>query len=146
MALATANDFELRHGPLSGEELEQVEALLDDASGLIELELTGSQAEWLTEDSKEAVPAAVKAVCIQITYRAWSNPDGIAREELGEAARTYRGTDLADVLWLTKNEAKLIRRAAGKSLVTSIPVETPYSGDPYEPSPLDFLPFEEEGS
>lgn len=145
MALADRSDFEVRHGPLASDEEERVDALLEDAEALAELELGVFPEGWVGEDPK--VPAAVKAVCIQVAYRAWENPDAVAREQLGEVARTYRGTDQADALWLTKNEAKLIRKAAGKSSLTSIPVETPYSGDPdNELSPLDFWPLDGEGS
>jgi hypothetical protein len=143
MAFATTIDFEVRHGPLTGDEEGRVEALLEDAEGLIHVELSGSGAKWLEEGSEEGVPAAVKAVCLQVAYRAWSNSDGVAREELGAAARTYRGTDQADVLWLTKAEARMLRKAASVSAVTSIQVETSYSGDPEERSPLDFWPLSE---
>lgn len=141
--LANITDFEARHGELSGDDKAIVEALLTDAASLIETELSGSEAVWLTEDSDD-VPAAVKAVCVQIAYRAWANPDSVAREELGQVAQTFRGTDQADALWLTKNEAKMVRRAAGFSSVRSVQVETPYSGDPLsEVSPLDFWPLDE---
>lgn len=141
--LATIEDFETRHGVLDDEDEATVEALLADASGLIENELSASEVAWLAEDSEESPPAIVKAVCIQVAYRAWANPDGIAREELGEVAHTYRGTDQADVLWLTKSEAKMVRRSAGASSVRSVPVETPYSAPDSEVSPLDFWPLDE---
>jgi hypothetical protein len=147
MALATKADFEVRHGPLLDGEEARVEALLEDATALIEAELSGVEVSWLGETSAEDPPAAVKAVCIQVAYRVWSNPDSVAREELGEVARTYRGTDQADALWLTVNEARLVRKVAGSgSTFQSITVETPYSGDPDEPHPMDFWPLEEEGS
>lgn len=148
MALATKDDFEVRHGPLLESEEDRVEALLEDATALIEAELAGAAVDWLGEEPDADPPAAVKAVCIQVAYRVWSNPDSVAREELGEVARTYRGTDQADALWLTHNEARLVRKAAGaSSTLQSIPVESPYSGDPdNEVSPLDFWPLETEGS
>ncbi len=141
--LATTEDFEVRHGPLVGDEADKVEALLEDATALIGLELAGSDVAWLKDEPEEEVPAGVKAVCIQVAYRVFSNPDSVAREELGAVARTYRGTDQSDALWLTQNEARLIRRAAGTSSITSIPVETPYSGDPDEVHPMDFWPLDE---
>lgn len=143
MELATTKDFEVRHAPLAEDEVQRVQALLEDASGMIGTELSGSEAKWLEEGSDEDAPATVKAVCIQVAYRAWNNPDGVAREELGAVARTYRGTDQADVLWLTKNEARMLRKAASVSAVTSIQVETSYSGDPEERSALDFWPLNE---
>ena len=139
--LASIDDFEVRHGPVLDGEQDQVKALLTDASGLIETEVPDLPEEW-SDESK--VPAIVTAVCVQVAYRAWNNPDGIASEMLGEASRTYRGGDQPDALWLTQNEKKLIKKAAGQGQVTSIPVETPYSGDPdANLSPLDFWPIEE---
>jgi hypothetical protein len=144
MALATKEDFAARHGALASGEEALVTALLEDASALIALEVP--PAAWLAEDFEGDVPAGAKAICIQVAYRAWENPDGIAREQLGAMARTYRGTDQADALWLTKSEARLLRKAAGISSVQSVPVETPYSGDPVEGHPMDFFPLETEGS
>jgi len=146
MALATLEEFEARHGVLGDEEFATVEALLDDASAFISGELSSSEAAWLEEGSDEPVPGVVKAVCIQVAYRAWSNPDSVAREELGARAVTYRGTDQSDALWLTKNEVRLVKKAASVSSIKSIQVETPFSGDPEETSPLDFWPIESEGS
>lgn len=140
--LAEIKDFELRHGPVADSEQPQVTALLGDASALVEAEIGELPDDWTGNDAD--VPAIVKAVCVQVAYRAWSNPDGIAREELGEVSRAYRGGGDADALWLTENEKRLIRRAAGKPRITSIPLETSYAGDPRgDLSPLDFLPLEE---
>jgi hypothetical protein len=144
MALATTGEFESRHGHLEGDDKGVVGALLDDASALILGELAGTEAGWLEEDSEEKPPPLVKAVCIQVAYRAWQNPDSVAREELGEAARTYRGGREAEVLYLTKSELRMLRKAAGASSIQSIPVETPYSGDPIEGHPMDFFPIESE--
>lgn len=141
--LATVEDFEKRHGPLTEEEQPQVTTLLEDASALILAELGETPEGWNGESAE--IPAIAKAVCVQVAYRAFTNPDGIASEMLGEASRTYRGGNDADALWLTENERKLIRRAAGKARVTSIPVESPYPEDPgNEVSPLDFWPINEE--
>ncbi len=140
--LAIIEDFELRHGPLVEPEEQQVTTLLEDASALVEAELGELPEGWVGKDAE--VPAIAKAVCVQVAYRAWTNPDGIAREELGEVARTYRGTNQADALWLTENEKRLIRRAAEQPRITSVPLETPYSGDPGNGlSPLDFWPLDE---
>jgi hypothetical protein len=141
--LASIKDFEARHGVLDDEEETQVEALLGDAAGLIENELSGSEVVWLGDAPEGDPPAVVKAVCVQVAYRAWTNPDGIAREELGEVGQTYRGTNQADALWLTKSEAKTVRRAAGVSSVRSVQVETPYSVPESDINPLDFWPLEE---
>jgi hypothetical protein len=140
-SVATIEDFENRHGQLAESEVPQVTTLLADASALILNELAEQPEGWFGEE--RVVPAVAVAVCVQIAYRAWTNPDGIASEMLGEASRTYRGDNQADALWITENEKKLIRRAAGKARVTSIAVETPYGEDPgSEISPLDFWPID----
>lgn len=134
--LATVAQWEERHGPAD----ERVEPLLKDATALILEELSGSEAEWVS-DKEVAPPAIAVAICIQVAYRAWMNPDAVASERLGAASRTYKGG--ADVLWLTKNEARMLRRAAGTSGITSIEVTSPYPEDPDfgEPSELDFWPL-----
>lgn len=135
MTLATVEDFEARHGLLGEEDTERVEALLEDASAFIRGEAGGGNADWASDDAE--VPPIIRAVCIQVAYRAWVNPDSIAREQLGEMSRTYRGNDQSDAMWLTANERRMIRKAANGSTVRSVPVETPYSG-PVSDGPPDF--------
>lgn len=134
--LADVEDFEARHGPAD----DKVEALLEDATALILEEVNGSEAEWVTDDVAE-VPPLVVATCIQIAYRTWMNPDGLADERLGAASRTYRGSEAPDVLYLTQKEARRLRKAAKTSGLSSIPLETPYSGTEAEVSNLDFWPL-----
>jgi hypothetical protein len=135
--LATVKQWEERHGPSD----EKVKPLLEDATSLILEELSGSEAEWV-DDDEAVVPAIVVATCIQVAYRAWSNPDGVTSERLGAASRTLNSG--ADVLYLTKNEARNLRRAGGTSGITSVAIETPYYEDPSvgETSQLDFLPLD----
>lgn len=130
MTLATAEDFQARHGLLGEDDLERVEALLEDATNFIRGEAAGSSAAWVADDAADdvSVPPIVKTICVQVAYRAWRNPDAVAREEIGEIARTYRGGHESDALWLTKNEMRMIRKAANQATVRSIPVETPYAG------------------
>jgi hypothetical protein len=144
-ALATVEEFQARHGLLADGDLEVVEALLDDATNFIRGEAVGSEADWAQDDAPDdaVAPPIVRTICIQAAYRAWRNPDGVAREEIGEIARTFRGGHESDAMWLTKNEMRMIRKAANRSTVRSIPVETPYAG-PAE-SPYDLYPGHGEG-
>jgi hypothetical protein len=138
MTFATVEGFEARHGALGDTDEGVVGARLDDASTLIVSEVADSTKEWVTGD--EDPPAAVKLVCIQVAYRAWRNPDGIARQQLGEHAVTYRGDDQPDAIYLTRNERRLIRRAARTGTeprLTSIGLVSPYSG-PADDGPPDF--------
>lgn len=130
MALATIEDFEVRHGA-TGDDEARVSALLDDASALILGVVDGSIQPWVVGGEGAEVPAAVVAVCIQVAYRAWRNPDGVAREEIGAMVATYRGDDQPDVLRLTRAERSTLRRAAGLatgSVLGSIGVETSFAG------------------
>lgn len=123
MALATVKDFEDRYGTAD----DRVSAFLDDASALVLSAVDGSEADWATEESDE-VPAAVMAVVLAITYRAWNNPAGLRSESLGAYSQSWRG-DSEDVLWLTKAERRIVRRAAGTGTFRTVTLESPYSGD-----------------
>lgn len=110
MMFASTEDFEARHGLLLDGEVDRVDALLADASALIGSVADGGTAGWVVDG--EGVPAAVAAVCIQVAYRAWRNPDSVAREQIGEMSVTYRGGDQPDAIYLTARERRVVRRAA----------------------------------
>lgn len=116
MALATVKDFEARHG--AGDE--RVEALLDDASALIISELSRSSAKWVTEDEPAEVPTIVKAICVEVAYRAWSNPDQLSSERLGEYVASWQGSGGESTLQLTEKELRTLRRAAGQSSFNAV--------------------------
>ena len=113
MALATTSDFEARHGAGDG----RIEALLDDASALITGELRNSSAKWVTEPEPEPkeVPPVVKAICVEVAYRSWSNPDRLSSERLGEYVASWQGSASETTLQLTSKELRTLRRAAGES-------------------------------
>lgn len=137
MALATIEDFEARHGEVS-DKRDRVEVLLGDASAFILAAVDGSTEPWAMEDDDADIPADVVAICVQVAFRAWHNPLGIAREQLGEAAVTYRGDDQPDVLRLTRAERATLRRAAGLAkggVLGSVGVETSFAG-PAAPNDL----------
>jgi hypothetical protein len=125
MAYATTADFEKRHGDLDSDQETVVEALLDDASGLIASEVEGSEQEWVTAGS---APAAVVAVTVAVAYRAWSNPDGLARAGVADVSVGWRAT-AAEAMFITPSESKRVRRAAKSSSYRSATMVTPYSGD-----------------
>ncbi len=143
-ALATTENFEARHGLLTDAEREVVEHLLDDASAFIRAE-AGGDTDWVADDFDGEPPPVIRAICLQVAYRAWRNPDGVAREQIGEIARTFRGDDQSDAMWLTKNESRMIRKAAYGSIVRSVTVETPFSGPTVGESEYDLQPGHGEG-
>lgn len=145
-ALATLQDFEARHGDQPESEHACIEALLDDATGLIRSEASALTDEWATDVDNAEKLDAVKTVCVQVAYRAWSNPDAVAREQLGEHSRTLRGTDQSDAIWLTANERRIVRRAASGGAISSIALESPYPVTDRQYHPMDFYPDGLDGS
>jgi hypothetical protein len=144
--LATLEDFQARHGLLAEEDNGQVEALLVDASAFIRGEAGTGDADWAADDAAGdvEVPPVIRAVCVQVAYRAWANPDSIAREQIGDMSRTYRGNDQSDAMWLTANERRMIRKAANGTTIRSVPIETPFSG-PAVGAEYDLSPGHGEG-
>lgn len=134
-SLAKIEDFEARFGPVADADKEIIETLLDDASALILSAVEGSEAEWVT-DEKAEVPRQVVFVCVSMANRSWQRGEGIASERLGEYGITYR-RDSPYELWLTKDERRVIRKAAELSSAQEITLVSPYSGDDEE-SEMDF--------
>jgi hypothetical protein len=133
MALATKKDFEARYGAAD----ERTEPLLEDASALILSEVSAASAsasaEWATADDPkaEAVPAIVKAICVEVAYRAWSNPDSFSSEHLGEHTQAWADRS-GQALRLTPSERRILEREASVSSVVSVTLESPYAGPPIE--------------
>ena len=122
--LATTDDFESRHGQDDG----RVEPLLEDASALILEEVEGSVAEWVTEETPKSVPTAVVATCVEVAFRAWNNPESLSSEALGEYTRAWQNRS-GVVFYLTKDEIRRVRRAAGLGTFSEVTLESPYSGE-----------------
>lgn len=120
-ALATVADLEARLGA-QVDNVEQASALLDDASGLIRLEV--DPVTWVDEDgSLEAVPQVVVTICCKAVKRALANRDGLMQrsETIGSytSAEMFHGTQPSDV-YLTAAEKRLVRRAAGRKTVGTL--------------------------
>ena len=124
--LATVAALGLRLGiTLAGADAERAAAVLDDASALIRGE---AGAEWLdAEGALSGVPAVVESVALAVAYRAFRNPDGVSQTSLGDASVAYdRGTGQAAV-YLTRDERRAIRRAAGTTAVGAIELVSPWA-------------------
>lgn len=127
MALATKKDFEARYDSADG----RVEPLLEDASALILSEVAGASAEWATEAEPKSVPAIVKAICVEVAYRAWSNPDSLSSEQLGEHTQAWADRS-GQALRVTPSELRILEREGEVSSLASVPLESPYAGPPIE--------------
>lgn len=141
MALAENKDFEARHGAAD----DRVEHLLADASALIAEEVVGSTAGWARGEKEAEVPATVTAICVEMAYRAWSNPDALSSESLGQHTQAWADRS-GEAMRVTKAERRVIRRAAGLGTFQSSTLASPYSGDSGEingPSDNDLFPINE---
>ena len=127
MALATKKDFEARYG--AGDD--RTEPLLEDASALILSEVSGASAEWATETEPKSVPVIVKAICVEVAYRAWSNPDSLSSEQLGQHTQAWSDRS-GQALSLTPAELRILEREASVSSLVSVTLESPYAGPPID--------------
>jgi hypothetical protein len=125
MALATKDDFEARFKEAD----DRVDSLLEDASSLILSEVSGSEEKWASDPDSNPAPGIVKAICVQVAYRAWSNPDALSSEALG--AHTQAWADRSgQAVRLTDAECRILEREAAVSSLVSVTLESPYAGPP----------------
>jgi hypothetical protein len=120
MAYATLQQLEARvPGGIPSDDEARATALLLDVSAVIaDLVDTETAAAWETE-----TPDVVVAVACAAAYRAIVNPLGHA--SVTEGNYTWRA-DKAEAVWLTDDEEKRIRRAAGLNQFGTIEKETEY--------------------
>lgn len=120
--LVSLDEFALRLGGISAADEDRAEAVLADASALIRAE---AGADWVDEEEELVdVPAVIVAVCVAVAVRAFRNPEGVRSETIGGYAVTY--ADASTAVYLTAGERREIRRAAGRSTIGAITLESPY--------------------
>jgi hypothetical protein len=118
---------------------------LDDASALIRAE---AKTDWPV-----SIPDVINTITVAVAYRAYRNPDGTAQASVGDVSVSYGGGNVVgDAIYLTPNERRAVRRAAGVSSVGSVPMSSDYLGprDPMytpvdlggDPIPIGPLPWE----
>lgn len=124
--LASVADLSLRLGvTLAGTEADRAAAVLDDASALIRGE---AGTDWVDDAEQLAdVPAIVASITIAVAYRAFRNPDGVAQTSLGDASVSYDRGDGQAAVYLTRDERRSVRRAAGTSAVGAIELTSPWA-------------------
>lgn len=110
VSLAT---FEARYaGTIPAADESRLEALLSDASALVS-ELAGTDYETV------AAPATIISIVCEMVRRVYDNPNGLQGETIGDY--TWRGgAATSSGLYLTAQESRTIRRAAGRLGVGSI--------------------------
>lgn len=105
----TASQFAARIGrELTATELTQVNALLQDASDLVDL-----AAKPVVIDPADVVNGeplgSLIPIIVSMVRRTWDNPNGHTQEQIGD----YMWQALGDIT-ATKREYRLIRRAVGR--------------------------------
>lgn len=130
---ATPEDIATRAGrELTAVEGGTVTFLLQTATELI-LQALGtldSPPTWVSlyaDEPPPDPPGAVRGVCTEVVYRAFTNPEAAAAMAAGDLSVSYRAK-VADSLFLTSQERGTVRKAAGLGSFQSVTLESPYSG------------------
>lgn len=108
--LASVDDFAAWPG-VDVDDTERVtaQAVLDAASAYIRLE-SGSVGRWPTGDT---VPAAVRALCVQVAARVWRNPDNATMLTTGPFSEAF-SQGVEDALYLSDNDRRTIRASVSR--------------------------------
>lgn len=129
--LITIAELQARTGKTyAGADLAKANALIEDASDLVRLIAGG--ADFHDEADDLALPAAIRPVVVAMVRRALEVPVAAAAGLTGENIGSYGwqqnpGGATAASLYATKREVRIIRKAAGLSSLTSVPIESPYT-------------------
>lgn len=124
--LATVDDLERRLGqPIS--DRDQAEALLEYASALIR----GYTGRTYVDDDGDLVdplPDGVTQVCVEMVFRAITNPSGVTQDTAGPFSVSF-GSEAAQRVYLQsseKDELAPIRRRGGLGVISTTrgPLET----------------------
>jgi hypothetical protein len=110
-------------------ERERGEYLLDEASELIR---DVAAKTWLTDaNALDSVPRRVARICVAAAARAFENPHGLTQRSIGDSSKSYDRTNRegGEVVYLTDQEERDIRKAAGISSFVAVTLVSPYSSD-----------------
>lgn len=121
----------LGHTP-EGAEADRAAALLIDASELIR-DVAGE--DWVDDANElEDVPRRVEKICLAVAYRAFVNPEALSQRSVGDSAKSFDRTrrEGGEAVYLTEQEKRAVRKAAGGSTFTSVTMVSPWSGDSTE--------------
>ncbi|MBM3679151.1 MAG: hypothetical protein FJW96_14950 [Actinobacteria bacterium] len=124
-ALASVSALEARLGvTLAGVDAERASAALDDASALIRAE---AGTDWLDDEGAlTGVPPVVEQVALAVAYRTFRNPDAFTQTSLGDASVAYDRSGQSAV-YLSREERRAVRRAAGATAVGAIELASPWA-------------------
>jgi hypothetical protein len=125
--LATLEALSERLGILpDAETLDGAQALaaLDDASALVRSE---AGKEFVDESGDVVnVPDIIVSITLASAFRAVRNPDGTTQATVGDVSVSYTREGAGGAVFLTRAEQKAVRKAAGRSGVNALVLETPH--------------------
>lgn len=110
-------------------ERDRGESLLAEASELIR---GIAEKTWLTADNAlDGVPRRVAFICVAAAARAFENPHALTQRSIGDSAKSYdrAGREGGEAVYLTDQEERDIRRAAGISSFQAVTLASPYTAD-----------------
>lgn len=124
MTFVTFDEFQVRYeNTVPAADEERLGALLEDACALA-ADITGTTYE---DGSGSEVPGAVVATVCTAVRRAYENPTGLQGETIGDYSwrSGYTGTtgSATTGMYFTQSEARIMRRAAGKSGVGTLELQ-----------------------
>lgn len=110
-------------------ERDRAEELLDEASELVRDVAGKTWADSATGVVSD-VPRRVRAIVIDATYRAFTNPEGLSQRSVGDSSKSFdrSGREGGEIVYLTDDEERAIRKAAGSSSMVVATLVSPYSG------------------
>lgn len=113
-----------------GAELDRAAELLDEASELVR-DVAGKT--WADDETGvvSGVPRRVRSIVIDCAWRAFSNPEGLVQRTIGDSSKSWdrAGREGGQIVYLTDDEERAIRKAAGTSSLVVATLYSPYGGD-----------------
>ena len=107
-------------------------AVLEDASAAVRAAADGTS--WVDENNTLVdVPDRVVTVTLAVALRAYQNPTGATQKTAGDASISY-GARSGSAVYLTREERRDVRRAAGISGMSSTWVESASQPSPRDPA------------
>jgi hypothetical protein len=118
MSFVPFDEFQIRYeNTVPAADEERVGAFLEDACALV-ADITGVT---YVDGSGSEVPGAIVAAVCTAVRRAYENPSGLGGETIGDYS--WRVSTAGSGVYFTPDEARIMRRAAGKSSVGTLELE-----------------------
>lgn len=112
-----------------GAELDRAAELLDEASELVR---DVAEKTWTDETTGvvTGVPRRVRSIVVEAAYRAFTNPEGLVQRTIGDSSKSWdrSGREGGQIVYLTDDEERAVRKAAGASSMTVATLYVPNGG------------------